>query len=134
MKLKRKHKIAISMDLPTIADMAMLLMIFFVLSGKITSRSNVPVDPPVSVTAEPINDPPPVSVTVTADGTLHLDGRRVGEDQLRDELEGILSKRTDRAGRTVYIEVDRQTAFRDYVVAVDAVNRAKGYVELKVNR
>ena len=134
MKLKRKHKIEIGMTLPTIADMAMLLMIFFVLTSKITSRSAVPVDPPRSITAEIINDKPPVTVTVTADGTLHLDGRRVSEQQLRDELDGILSKRTDRAGRTVHIEVDRQTAFKAYVVAVDAVNRAKGYVELKVTR
>ena len=134
MKLKRKHKIEISMTLPTIADLAMLLMIFFVLTGKITSRTGVEVDPPRSVTADLITDKPPVSVTVTADGTLYLDGRRVGEDQLRDELEGVLSKRTDRPGRTVHVEVDRRTAYRDYVVAVDAVSRAKGYVELKVTR
>ena len=54
--------------------------------------------------------------------------------ELLDELEAIMQNRTDRASRTVLIEVDRKTAYKDYIVAVDALNRVKGYVELRVKQ
>jgi biopolymer transport protein ExbD len=73
-------------------------------------------------------------VTVSDEGETYLDGRRMEASELIAELEAIMQGRTDRASRTVRIEVDRRTRYRDYVLVVDAVNRVKGYVELKVKR
>jgi biopolymer transport protein ExbD len=113
--------------------MAMLLLIFFVVCGRMSSRTGVPLDPPRSFTADPL-DARPAVITVSAEGLLYLEGRPIDAQTLRDELEALLSQRVDKAGRTVHVEVDRRTPYRSYVVAVDAVNHAKGYVELKVIR
>jgi biopolymer transport protein ExbD len=134
MKLKRKHKVTAEIPLSSIADLAMLLLVFFVICGKVTSRSPVSVEPPVSLTGEDATENKPLVVTVTADGETFLDGRMVEAKELLDELEAIMQSREGRAGRTVLIEVDRRTAYKDYIVAVDAVNRVKGYVELKVRK
>ncbi len=135
MKLKRRHKVAPVIPLSSMADLAMLLLVFFVICGKATSRkSTIAIEPPVSTTGEKVEKQKPVIVSVTAEGDTYLDGRNVDVKELLDELEAIMRDRTDRESRTIQIEVDRRTAYRDYVIAVDAVNRVKGYVELKVKQ
>ncbi len=134
MKLKRRHKITPTIPLSSMADLAMLLLVFFVICGKVSTRSTVAVEPPVSLTGEEMPKAAPVIVTVTASGETYLEGRLVDPKELLDELEAIMQSRSDRQGRTVQIEVDRRTSYKDYVVAVDAVNRVKGYVELKVKQ
>lgn len=134
MKLTRQHHIKPTIPMSTMADLAMLLLIFFVICGKIAARSNVPVSPPRSITAVAIPSGDAIILSVTPDGMLHLNGRMLEETSLRDELSGLLSQRTGRQDRTVYIETDRDTPYRAYVTAVEIVNQAKGYVELKVLR
>lgn len=134
MKLPRKYKLAPDLSLPTIADMAMLLLIFFVVCGKISAKSKVSVSPPKSLTAEKMPRGQETIITVDAEGSLFLNGRPIAEPELRDEIQALLSQQSTRAERTIYIETDRQTPFRAYVIAVDAVNMAKGYVELKVKK
>jgi biopolymer transport protein ExbD len=134
MKLKRKYNIKPEIPLSSMADLAMLLLVFFVICGKATTRSTIPIEPPLSLTAEAMSNDKLVVVTVSDEGETYLDGRRMEASELIAELEAIMQGRTDRASRTVRIEVDRRTRYRDYVLVVDAVNRVKGYVELKVKR
>jgi biopolymer transport protein ExbD len=134
MKLKRKYKVEPVIPLSSMADLAMLLLVFFVICGKATTRALIPIEPPVSLTAEAMGKDKQVVITVDAEGQTYLDERAVDAKELIAELEAIMDQRTDRATRTVRIEVDRRTAYRDYVIAVDAVNRVKGYVELKVKQ
>lgn len=134
MKLTRQHHIKPTIPMSTMADLAMLLLIFFVICGKIAARSNVQVAPPRSITASAMASGDAIILSVTPDGMLHLNGRMLEEDQLRDELDGLLSQRAGREERTVFIETDRDTPYRAYVTAVELVNQAKGYVELKVLR
>lgn len=134
MRLPRKYKLAPDLSLPTIADMAMLLLIFFVVCGKISAKSKISVVPPKSLTAEKMPRGEQTIITVDAEGSMFLNGRPIAEPELRDEIQALLSQQNSRAERTVYIETDRRTPFRAYVIAVDAVNMAKGYVELKVKK
>ncbi len=134
MKLKRKYNVEPVIPLSSMADLAMLLLVFFVICGKATTRSAIPLEPPVSLTAETMGKEKQVVITVDAEGQTYLDERAIDAKELIAELEAIMDQRTDRASRTVRIEVDRRTAYRDYVIAVDAVNRVKGYVELKVKQ
>ena len=76
----------------------------------------------------------PVMVTVSAAGEIYLEGRLIDGEELLAELEAILQNRTDRQSRTVQLEIDRRTRYRDYLVVVDAVNRVKGYLELRVKQ
>lgn len=134
MKLKQKYKVEPVIPLSSMADLAMLLLVFFVICGKATTRSTMRVEPPVSLTAEAMGKEKQVVITVNAEGQMYLDERPIDSNELIAELEAIMDQRTDRESRTVRIEVDRRTTYRDYVTAVDAVNRVKGYVELKVTQ
>jgi biopolymer transport protein ExbD len=133
-RLKRKYKVEPSIPLASMADLAMLLLVFFVVCGKSNTQPTLAVDPPLSLTGEELTGRSPVVVTVNAAGETFLDGRLVDAGELLDELEAIMQPRRERAERTVLIEVDRRTAYKDYVTAVDAVNRARGYVELRVKQ
>lgn len=134
MKLSRKYNIKPEIPLSSMADLAMLLLVFFVICGKATTRSTITIEPPISLTAEPMSNDKLIVVTVSDEGDTYLDGRRMEAKELIAELEAIMQSRSDRASRTVRIEVDRRTRYKDYVLVVDAVNRVKGYVELKVKR
>jgi biopolymer transport protein ExbD len=133
-KLKHQYKIRPSIPLASMADLAMLLLVFFVVCGKTNTRSTLAIDPPLSLTGEELFGKSPVIVTINAAGETYLDGRLVYANELLDELEAILQNRRERAERTVLIEVDRHTSYKDYVHAVDAVNRSRGYVELRVKQ
>jgi biopolymer transport protein ExbD len=133
-RLKQKYKVVPDIPVASMADIAMLLLIFFVVCGKQSVQSKLAVDPPLSLTSEELSNATRLVVTVNANGETYLDGRMVDTKELLDELEAIMQNRTDRPSRTVLIEVDRRTAYKDYIVAVDAVNRVKGYVELRVKQ
>lgn len=134
MKLRPKYKVVPDIPVASMADIAMLLLIFFVVCGKSSQLTTAGIDPPLSLTSEELARAQRVTITVNASGETFLDGRLVDARELLDELEAIMQNRTDRPSRTVLIEVDRRTAYKDYVVAVDAVNRVRGYVELRVKQ
>ncbi len=118
----------------SMADLAMLLLVFFVICGQVTARSPVPLEPPISLTGEPLRQRPPLIISVDRDSRLFLEGREISAGDLAEELTALLHDREERSARTVQIEVDRLSPYRAYVVATDAVNRARGYVELRVKK
>jgi biopolymer transport protein ExbD len=136
MRFRKRNKVRPELTLPTSGDVAMLLLIFFVVCSRIgAGKPVVAMSPPRSSTADAVQGGyTPVTISVLPDATVFLEGRPVDAESLRNELEGLLSQRQDRESRTVFIEVDRKTRWRAALVAIDAVNRAKGYVELKVIR
>lgn len=83
-------------------NVVFLLLIFFILAGRLTAADPFPVVPPSSATDGAV-EADPVTVLVGTDGALALDGVPVEEDAL---LAGLRQRLADAPGTPVRLKAD----------------------------
>jgi biopolymer transport protein ExbD len=102
-------------------DVMMFLLVFFVLISlnSLPSRG-VKVALPYAADAAHLEVPKRVTLTLTADGEVYLDGTRTGLAELSEQLEAL--ERNDKL--TVIIAGDQSARLQPLVSVLDAVKRA----------
>jgi biopolymer transport protein ExbD len=102
-------------------DVMMFLLVFFVLISlnSLPSRG-VKVALPYAADAARLDVPKRVTLTLTADGEVYLDGVRTGLDALSDQLQVL--ERTNKL--TVIIAGDQSAKLQPLVSVLDALKRA----------
>jgi biopolymer transport protein ExbD len=102
-------------------DVMMFLLVFFVLISlnSLPSRG-VKVALPYAADAAHLEVPKRVTLTLTADGEVYLDGTRTGLAELSEQLEEL--ERTNKL--TVIIAGDQSARLQPLVSVLDAVKRA----------
>ena len=108
-----------SVPIPTasMADIAFLLLVFFLVAASIQSDAGLPVTlPPVGAGADAV--PSLLTVLVDAEGRVLLDGRPVAPADVRAGVAAFA--RTAEAPR-VAVQAARATPYDAYVAALDAV-------------
>jgi len=105
-------------------DIAFLLLIFFVILAQAVDDSHLQWQPATSQELEPTGGTR-ASVVVDADYRLHLNGREIQPDQLKEALEEILGS-TEPGKRTVLLKVDREAKARHFEPAIEAISMAGG--------
>lgn len=112
-------------DIPTasMADIAFLLMVFFLVSTTLDVDSGISMVLPPKLGTD--QTPPPVPaedllvVQVDAAGSLLIAGQAAPLGQLRDAVRQHLERRGTQA--VVSIKTDRQTPYRAYIAVLDEV-------------
>lgn len=110
--------------LPTIptesmADVAFLLLLFFLVATAIRTEAGLPITlPPVSTAPGPTGVPSLLLVLVGADGAVLAGGESVHLDALRAEVAGYATRA---AQPHVALQASRRTPYADYIAALDAV-------------
>ena len=102
-------------------DVMMFLLVFFVLISlnSLPSRG-VKVVLPYAAEAAHLEVPKRVTLTLTADGEVYLDGTRTGLAELSEQLQAL--ERTNKL--TVIIAGDQSARLQPLVSVLDAVKRA----------
>jgi biopolymer transport protein ExbD len=102
-------------------DVMMFLLVFFVLISlnSLPSRG-VKVALPYAADAAHLDVPKRVTLTLTADGEVYLDGTRTGLTELSEQLAAL--ERTNKL--TVIIAGDQSARLQPLVSVLDAVKRA----------
>ena len=113
------HRALPTIPTESMADVAFLLLLFFLVATAIRTEVGLPVTlPAVSNAPGAAAVPSLLVVLVGADGAVLADGEPVRPDALRAEVAAY-------AGRArqprVALQTARQTPFADYVAALDAV-------------
>jgi biopolymer transport protein ExbD len=101
-------------------DVALVLLIIFMVMTPYLVRSQIEVNLPGSKQAIPSKEQPPLAVQVTKDGAVFVDGRPVGDEGLETALKPLLPAGPDAA---VVIEADKETDFQHVVTVMDAVKK-----------
>ena len=110
--------------LPTIptesmADVAFLLLLFFLVATAIRTEVGLPVTlPPLATAAGASAVPPLLVVMVGADGAVLAGGEPVRLGELRAEVAGHAARSSQ---PRVALQASRRTPYADYVAALDAV-------------
>jgi biopolymer transport protein ExbD len=102
-------------------DVMMFLLVFFVLISlnSLPSRG-VKVALPYAADAAHLDVPKRLTLTLTADGTVYLDGTKISLNDLSDQLQAL--ERTNKL--TVIIAGDQSAKLQPLVGVLDALKRA----------
>ncbi|HYW51986.1 MAG TPA: biopolymer transporter ExbD [Gemmatimonadaceae bacterium] len=104
----------------SLIDVMMLLMIIFMITAPLLTGGVDVKLPKANVKASPVDNP--IDITITKDGMIVLDDRRVAREELRAAL---LELATRASGRTILLKGDEGAQYGD-VVQVLAVLREVG--------
>lgn len=109
-------------------DVALVLLIIFMVMTPILVRSQLQVNLPKASTVESTPPGTPVEVQVTKTGAILLDGKPVRDDQLDAALKAALPNPSE---GTVVVQADGAVAF-EYVVKVMDAAKKLGVTKLAV--
>ena len=111
MKIPRAKKVAAGIPLASTADVAFLLLIFFIVMAKGTTESAVDWKPATTVVRLNAADNSLASVIIDKDSKVYLNGLAVSMGSLKDSVAAYLGDRP--AGqRKVLLKVDRNVPER----------------------
>ena len=123
-KKKRSHEIPTS----SMADIAFLLLIFFLVTTTMDMDKGIPMVLPERGGEVKINPKNIAKILVNASGDVLFDGEVVMDTELRDLLETRLKERgLDADGKPkliVSIKTDRETEYDRYITILDVVKEA----------
>lgn len=115
-RLRRRHgRDRQLLDLTPMVDVALMLVVFLLLSADIVADSAVPVDLPAAATARELPTDDRRMLTITAGGRIMLDGESVEVGQI--------AERVDQTA-IVVVQADREVEHGRVVRAVDALRSA----------
>ncbi len=127
---RRSRRKGPEIGIAPLVDLVFLLLIFFLLSSTLEKERALPVQRPQAATAVTLSRPP-LSVTVTAAGTLHMEGRRVSLAVLEQNLRSALSSVRD---RRILVVADQAARAGLVVRVMDVCRLAGGRVLLAAKR
>ncbi len=104
-------------ELTPLIDIVFQLLIFFLLTATFQSNPSFRVNLPKAQDSEVRQEPKAVVVSVGADGTMEVDGKRV---DLRELAMRLCAVAQDDAQTTVNIRADGSTAHQNVVSVMDA--------------
>lgn len=131
MRVRKGRRQEWNMSMASMSDIAFLLIIFFAVAGKFT-RSEKTVALPTAAASDRMT-PRDVEVVVTREGRFALNGVPVYDStELVEALRGFITQDMSQEARTVAVFADADTPWRHTKLAVDAVNRADGNLEIAV--
>lgn len=120
----RRHLL---ISLSPLTDVILILLIFFMISGKLVETDPFEIAPPRSA-SETETDIQDILVLVTEDGRLALDGRRIESSRLRSVVTDRLS--TDRSV-LVRLKADSQAPATQVITVMEILQEA-GVEKLKL--
>ncbi|MCK4352662.1 biopolymer transporter ExbD [candidate division WOR-3 bacterium] len=115
MQIKARHELLSSLNPISIADIVLLLLIFFLLTSTYVLEPGIRVKLPASTSAEVVSKKE-IVVTITKEGELFLGDKKVGlpefatllEAELKESEQKLIIIRTDKE-----VEVDRLVRIMD---------------------
>jgi biopolymer transport protein ExbD len=113
----------------SMADIAFLLIIFFVLCSSIVrDPAGIRIDPPTTPTVDSLDDYPMV-VQVDADGQIYFQGKEVsGHEQVEEAVRTMVEGASDERARTVLLRCDRSVPKQVFEPVIEAIAKGGGRI------
>lgn len=113
-----------NVNLISLVDVVLLLVIFFVLTTSFVRQSQLAVHLPEAASAAPAEGPPPsLEVTVTARGGFFVNGRALVDNRPETLAAAIRRVQPEGGLGDVTVSADARAAHQDVVTALDVLGR-----------
>ena len=124
----RRAKPVAETQMVSLADIAFLIIFFFLLTSSFMTDRSVVAVPQVPKTKQSES---PITVTMDADKKVYLNGHEVDspdviENQLKDEFKDT----TDAKKLEVRLKIDKYLTFKDYRKLYEAIGNAGGIIAI----
>ncbi len=131
MKLRRKEQSDGAIDVGSFADIAFLLIIFFILTTTFTKIAGNKIEIPSGSSEQSESEQKQLSVTLSADDIIYgEDAKSIGIDELRRVLEAEKFETKEPDDRMVVLETDASVLYERYFQVVMAISDAGGVLTL----
>ena len=127
MKFRTSLRDSPEINLTALIDVVFLLLIFFMVSTTFEWRSELSIELPEASPRENARDDPVVDVAIDAAGNVHVDGRRLGDSEVRTLQSALASAARGVDSPQVVVSADARTPHQSVVTVMDAARRAGLY-------
>ena len=116
-----RQQVMAEINMVPFIDISLVLLIIFMIMTPFLVRSQIKVNLPevAKVDTKQTKDKA-ITVQVRQDGALFIDAKQVSADVIEDTLRGLLTHPDD---QPLVVEADRDVAFHNVVVVLDAAKR-----------
>lgn len=129
MKVRRKKRSAPEMPTSALSDIALLLLIFFIVTTEfLVQRSIQPELPAITPDQEEASED--LITVVVAENHLYLDEERINMSDLAPYLAAKLSDRVSREERAVVLDARQSVRYQRVVDAASQIEQAGGVITL----
>ncbi len=123
MKFEMKHKPMSVFNFISLADIVLLLLIYFLLTSTYVVQKGIRVRLPKSVTSEKTTVSKQITVTVTRSGAVFLNGKPVSMDNLSAKVKQLLEKNPK---QIIVLRADASIPLEKAVKVLDEAKKAGG--------
>jgi biopolymer transport protein ExbD len=123
MKIRRRARQDVGIDLVPLIDVVFMLLIFFMVSTTFLKETELEVDLP-EATAEPRSvDDAVIEVTIAADGSYAVNGRTLVNNQIATLMKALSEVSEGDTKRRLVITADADARHQAVVTAMDAAGQ-----------
>jgi len=109
------------------ADIAFLLIIFFMLTTRFLQEAHVRLEQPESPDIAEMPESTPITVSVDEDGAVWLQGQSIPAEAVEADVSALLADRDD---KTVMLKVDKHITQEKYGPVIMGLSRANATIAL----
>ena len=131
MKLQTRPREEPEVNLTSLIDVVLLLLVFFMVSTSFLKETEIRLRLPEAEAVERAETQAPLIITVTADGSYFVDGREVINRRVDTLRRAIAEAAGDDRGRPVTIRADARTEHQAVVTAMDVAGRL-GFTKINI--
>jgi biopolymer transport protein ExbD len=123
MKIRRRPRQDVGIDLVPLIDVVFLLLIFFMVSTTFLKETELEVDLPEATASARSMDKDVIEVTIGADGAYAVNGRMLVNNQLATLMKALREVSGGDAARRLVITADADARHQAVVTAMDAAGQ-----------
>ena len=121
-EFQRQAPLHSSLNIAPLIDIIFLLLLFFILTS-VFAEPGIPVDLSASATAEFQDETGKIQLSLSASGTIGLNGEIIAMRELPAALNALFQQTRQ---RVVTVNVDRHAPFEQFVSLIDTAKAAGG--------
>ncbi len=131
MNLRSHPKEQPEVNLTSLIDVVLLLLIFFMVTTSFVRETEIRLKLPEAETAPPMSFDEAVEITITADGDYLIDGRQTINRRPITLRRALAEVAGDRRDQTVVIRADARASHQSVVTAMDVAGRL-GFMRINI--
>ncbi|HEC20180.1 MAG TPA: biopolymer transporter ExbD [Gammaproteobacteria bacterium] len=129
MNLAPKQKDTLDVNITPLIDVVFLLLIFFMVSTTFERESEIEIMLPQSSSTNKVTDDFVMEVSVDAEGTYYINGKRVINTKLETLMKAMKEVAGDRKDPPIILSADAKTPHQAVITVMDAAARL-GFIHL----
>jgi biopolymer transport protein ExbD len=122
MRFQGRRTEDIDINVTSLIDVVLLLLIFFMVSTRFVDQSKIDLTLPSASRETPDKLPEAIEISIDRRGQVYVEGKALVNGQVETIRDALMAARSGRDDPTVVINADRATEFQ---LAVDAMDAAR---------